>query len=497
MKIKVIFINTIFLLTLEFPIPGLTSPATPGVNPDRAVVIYPPPKEEILSTDYIVEVDGKPVPVYLAQTQHHDKKPYSFAYFDFSGTVTVKIKTNRQLDALVIRPEKYGIKPFIGKGEATFTTDKQFKISFEPTGANTPLLLFSNPIEENPPRQGDPNVVYFGPGTHKPVKIELTSGQTLYIAGGAVVKGAVISKGDNIRIMGRGILDGNDWPHSAGPAARLVTTNDGRNIVIQDLICRGSWNWTIQLTRCNQVTIENVKLCGSRVGNDDGVDPCNTSNLTVRNCFFRTDDDAIAVKGMARTEQEWMPMENIVVEDCTFWVDYANVFRMGTESRSLGLRNFTARNIDVIHSLNPANPRVQIFYLLPADNMPMENLVFENIRINGETPQNLVKIVPEVNNMWSRRGNPILVPGNGPYVHNVVFRNIEVYGEHKEGTTWGTLIIGGLNERHNVQAITFENFTRYGKLLKSDSPNMEIRQFVDQIKFLGPDTTSMPPVKPE
>lgn len=489
MKTKNLFPISLILFSTSIVLNGQTQTSVPAGIAEKKVVIYSAPKEEIMSTDYVVEVDGKPVPVYIAQTQHHDKKPYSFAYFDFSGSVTVKIRTKLPLDSLTIRPEKYGIKPVIGSGEATFTTDKQFKISFEPTGANTPLLLFSNPIEENAPKQGDPNVVYFGPGVHKPVRIELTAGQTLYIAGGAIVKGAVLSRGGNIKIMGRGILDGNDWPHSKGPASRLIETFDGSNIAIEDIICRGSWNWTIQLTRCNQVTIENVKLCGSRVGNDDGVDPCNTSNVIVRDCFFRTDDDAIAVKGMARTEKDWMPMENIVVEDCTFWVDYANVFRLGTESRSLGLRNFIARNIDVIHSLNPTNPRVQIFFLLPADNMPMENLVFENIRINGESPQNLVKMVPEVNNMWSRRGNPILVPGDGPYIHNVVFKNIEVYGEHKEGTTLGTILVGGLNEKHNVQAITFDNFKRYGQLLKSDSPNLEIRQFVEQLKFTGPETS--------
>ena len=70
------------------------------------VISYPAPKGETLSSDYMVEVDGVSVPVYMAKTQHHDKK-YLIAYFDFSGTVTVKIKSKLSLDHLNILPDKY------------------------------------------------------------------------------------------------------------------------------------------------------------------------------------------------------------------------------------------------------------------------------------------------------------------------------------------------------------------------------------------------------
>ena len=174
MKTISLFISTVFLAMVAPELTGQTKTESLVANPDKVVVIYPAPKEETLSTDYIVEVDGKPVPVYLAQTQHRDKKPYSFAFFDFSETVTVKIKTSLPLDNLAILPAKYGIKPVIGKGEATLCADKPINISFEPTGGNTPLLLFSNTPEKNLPKKGDPNVVWFGPRVHKPVNIELT-----------------------------------------------------------------------------------------------------------------------------------------------------------------------------------------------------------------------------------------------------------------------------------------------------------------------------------
>ena len=68
------------------------------------VISYPAPKGETLSSDYMVEVDGVSVPVYMAKTQHHDKK-YSIAYFDFSGTVTVKIALSEKKDFSIILQE--------------------------------------------------------------------------------------------------------------------------------------------------------------------------------------------------------------------------------------------------------------------------------------------------------------------------------------------------------------------------------------------------------
>ena len=53
----------------------------------------------------------------------------------------------------------------------------------------------------------------------------------------------------------------------------------------------------------------------------------------------------------------------MLVEDCVFWVDFANVFRIATESSCPAIRNFTARNIDVIHF--PNRNQVQIFWLHP------------------------------------------------------------------------------------------------------------------------------------
>ena len=125
------------------------------------------------------------------------------------------------------------------------------------------------------------------------------------------------------------------------------------------------------------------------------------------------------------------------------------MFRIATESSCPAIRNFTARNIDVIHF--PNRNQVQIFWLHPTGEMVMENLTFDNIKINCEIPYNLIKLTPALNLVGTRPikqptpnnikvgsgrrgigsrgyGEFVVVPSNGPFIHNVTFRNISTYG---------------------------------------------------------------------
>ncbi len=330
------------------------------------VVIYPAPEGEVLSEDYAVEVNGKSVPVYVIQSQWHDKK-YSAAYFDFEGTVTVKIKpnlstlkTSAALEQLAIRPEKYGIKPSIADGAATFTTDRHFDISFEPTGQNSPLHLFSNPLETKPPKSGDPNVVYFGPGIHKPTHIHLTAGQTLYIAGGAIVKSAVTSTGDEYSYhrarhfvrQRLATLQGPDGAH--GLAGRWHKHPDSKTSSSAE---HGTGQWLHRgAIRCESAISGSAAPGAATM---TASTPCNSSNVTIRNCFVHTDDDGIAVKGTALAGQYPKTTENIVVEDCTFWIEFANGFRHRRGEPRYGLPELHGAQYR-FHSFSKSPPGVRL-----------------------------------------------------------------------------------------------------------------------------------------
>ena len=303
--------------------------ATAG-HADAEVVIYPALPPEVLSQDYKVWVDDQPVEVCRARVLDLPFSkwgrdyggPYSFVNFDMTGRVTVRISAKRSLAMTVIRPQTFKAQlDHLEDDVITVTLDGPQKLSIEPEGKKGPLLLFANPLEKGRPRPDAPGVIYFGPGLHQPGAIQVHDGQTLYLAGGAVVKGAIVARGSNVRICGRGILDGSDYEWEKGPHDVTVGIY-GTNVDLSGITIRGSSHWTIALQGSRNVTIRDVKLCNSRVQNDDGIDACNSQDVLISDCFIRSDDDCIALKGMDFKSSN-CNVERITVENCVLWCDRA------------------------------------------------------------------------------------------------------------------------------------------------------------------------------
>ncbi|MEQ8303910.1 MAG: glycosyl hydrolase family 28 protein [Cyclobacteriaceae bacterium] len=449
------------------------------------VTSYPSPSNEILSGDYKLEVNGKTVAIYLAEIATVENPEgwmlqpadvgdsYSFSYFDFSGEVTIKVTSlKKPLDNLVIRPLSAQVKPVVKGNSMTFTINKPCQLSIEPEGRLEPLLIFANPIELNPPKKDDPNVVYFGPGIHKPERIKLSDNQTLYIAGGAIVKGGVHVKGDNIQIKGRGILCGNDWAWLNGPG-NMIRIEESSNVTIEGIIVRGSWGWTIPIYNSDSVAFDNIKLVCSKNPNDDGINPCNSQRVYIRNSFIRTDDDCIAMKGIKLGSKN-DNIEDIVVENCILWSDRARVFLLGHESRAAYMRDILIRNLDIVHfNMSP-------FLLEPGEEMSVENVRVEDVRIfadypkqGGEKTFDLIRLKPTVNQYMKNK-----VPGK---ISNIQFKNITLTGEEREG--WFSTWIVGADENHKVTDVTFENISWFGQTLDKDSPQVNIDQNTKNIIF--------------
>jgi hypothetical protein len=443
------------------------------------VVTYPAPAGEAVTDDYRVEVNGRPVDVYRAETEFFDKK-YYFASFDFAGEVTVRVTSARSLEHAAILPARFGIKPTHDKPNGlTFTVRQPFRISIERDGRNSPLVLFGNPIETDRPKPGDPNVVYFGPGVHNPAKIRLTDNQTLYLAGGAVVKGVVVAKGENITVRGRGILDGNSYPHLKGPGRFMLDMVSCKNLVVRDLIVRGSWGWVLVPIGCEGVLIDNVKICGSRVLNDDGIDVTNSRDVTIRNCFIRTQDDCIAIKGLKGYDRK--ACEKITIEACEFWTDLANVFRIGYECETEAMQDLTARDIDVLH-YSPTYRKPEefwshaVFFLQPSDNMLMHRMRFEDIRINADGGDIVLVLAKPM--LCSVSGKKYTAAGR---LSDCLFKNIAVTGTPDNFR--GEIHVVGHDEKHTVENLTFENVLRFGKSVAADSPNVTLGKHTRNIRF--------------
>jgi polygalacturonase len=442
-------------------------------NLRAAVLTYPAPASETLSSEYEVVAGGKKVDVYTARVldppfagkEWDYGGTYAFANFDMSGQVKVKIQAKRSLRDTIVRP---AFPDVLLKVEDDHTITLTFraprKISIEPDGRKGPLLLFANPMEKDAPKEGSAGVVYFGPGVHQPGKVEVGSNQTVYLAGGAVVKGAIAAHGSNIRILGRGILDGSDYEWRKGPNNVTIGIT-GTNVEVSGITIRGSSHWTIVPNGSRDVTVRNVKICGARVQNDDGINPCNSQHVLITDCFIRTDDDCVALKGLDLKRPN-NNVEDIVVENCTLWCDRARIFLLGHESRAAFMRNITLRNLDIIHFTMTA------FLLEPGEEMRLENVRIEDVRVHGEGQRELARLKPVVNQYMQTK-----VPG---HVRDVQFKNVEV-----EGAPGPYLIqLEGADAQHQVQDVGLEKVKVLGQELKSDSPNMKVGQQVKGVKFV-------------
>ncbi len=436
-----------------------------------AVVTYPAPPGEALSADYQVQAAGQTVDVYTARTLDPPFAgkswdfggPYAFANFDLSGAAEVRITSPRSLSNTVIRPGGTGVRTRLeGEHTLVLSLPGPCKLSVEPEGKKGPLLLFANPPEVNPPRPDTPGVLYFGPGVHKPGKIVLTNHQTLYLAGGAVVKAGVLAHGEDLRICGRGILDGSDWEWRKGPTPVVVSIR-GTNVEVSGITIRGASHWTIVPQHSRHVTVRGVKLCGARVQNDDGINPCNSQDVLISGCFIRTDDDCVALKGLELGGPD-SNVENITVENCVLWCDRARIFLLGHESRAPFMRAITLRNLDIIHfSMTP-------FLFEPGEEMRLEDVNVENVRLHAEGQGELIRLNPVVNQYMRNK-----VPG---YIRDIRFRNLTLSG--KPGAYKVQVL--GADDKHNVRGVTFENVTILGTKLTAGSERLETGSYVQDLR---------------
>lgn len=430
---------------------------------------------EQASKEYEVWVNGEQVFVNTARVQDPPWEKertglnfggdYSFCSFDMSNPVKVEIKsTNKVLDYTILRPSEINVKDIVrSTTKLSFTIDKPSQIIIEPDGKNSPLFIFANAIDDYKPDLNDPNLIYYGPGVHNTSNdlIELTDNQTLYVDQGAIVKAGIKVNGGNVTIRGKGIICGNEFVWGKY-SHHLIEINRSSNVVVRDVILRGGASWSMIIRGSENIHVNNIKVMGGRAQNDDGINPVNSRDVKISNCFIRTDDDCIALKGMDATSYS---VERITVENCILWCDRARIFLLGHESRATYMRDLIFKNIDIVHfSMTP-------FLLEPGENMRLENVVFEDFRINGEKQHELIRLKPVVNQYMKTQ-----VPG---YINEISFKNINIVGE--EGLYKIELI--GADEEYSINNISFSNFEINNNKVTKDYNNLTVGDFVSNITF--------------
>lgn len=467
---------------------------------------YPAPVEESASDDYSVSVNGKPVFMYRARVSAMPfnqvwpgyQRPLdqtelaSFAYWDMSGPVTVEVASNRPIKSVAIRPTSYGIQHSVEGNKITFQMPRPGQVTVEVNGTSHALHLFADPPEDSLPDPGASDVIYFGPGVHRAGRIELKSGETVYIAGGAVVHGVIEAREvSNIRILGRGILDVSTFKR--GEAGGAISLYGCTNVEIDGIIIRDPNVWTVTPSACQHVTISDIKLIGLWRYNADGIDIVNSQHVTIDKCFVRSFDDSIAIKGLKGRRNHPTgdkPVQDVIVSDCVIWNDWGRALEMGAETVAPEISDVVFRNCDIIHTVHIAMD------IQHGDRAMIQNVCFENIRLEIDDYNPRPRIQTDRSEKYSIEKNDDYCPRllvleirktnyskdeERGRIQDIYVKDIAVTGNH-----FPESYLCGYNATHKVGNVTIENLLINGQLIKNaDEGRFSIRDHVSNVVFVA------------
>ncbi|MBM3831234.1 MAG: hypothetical protein FJ406_11965, partial [Verrucomicrobia bacterium] len=353
----------------------------------------------------------------------------------------------------------------------------------EVNGTRHALHLFASPPEKDAPKPTDPGVIYFGPGVHRPGAIVLESNQTVYVAAGAVVYGAVYAHAaSRVRILGRGIIDGSGFERDQGRGG-IVRLWGSSDVVIDGVVMRDPNRWCCTLFGCRNARISNVKVIGLWRYNADGIDICNSQDIVVRNCFVRAFDDCIVVKGVAGKgwkdeSYDDRPVKNVDVGGCVLWNDWGRALEIGVETHAPEIAQVTFRDCDIIRTVEVAMD------IQHAHRAAVHDIRFENIRVEIDdfTPAPQYQSRPGQKyaaNPKSQWCPKLMVVMFRQYrnsstkqhgtIRNVVFKDISVTGRLSPASE-----LRAFDAEHGIDGVVFENVRINGRLI-TDTENGQVK----------------------
>ena len=483
------------------------------------VITYPIPEGEAPSKDYEISVNGQNIQAYRCrvsaipfntvwpgyQRPLEQTELASFLYFDLAGGETeaeakLEIAVQRDFEEAVMRPLSKTTGRYTVEGKkVSFNINAPGHYTLETDGFHNALHIFVNPAKDYNVAKTDPKVKYFGPGVHRPGRIELKSGETLFIDAGAVVHTSVSASGaTGIKIIGHGILDNSEFYRTNedidGQKGSCAKFYDCSNIEVDGVIFRDASEWTLTTFTCQNIRINNAKAIGMWRYNSDGFDLCNSQNAVISNCFLRCFDDCVVLKGFPRKGREVKNVENIYVEKCVVWCDWGRGLEIGAETCADEFRNIIFADCDLIHNAHIAMDIQNSGYA------HVHKVTFENIRVeyskhcdepiyqdfkemeyNPKTKTHMPNLMlAELHSYY----HDILVPG---HVHgknsDIEFSGIHVTAD--EGLPVPESVFRGLGETNDTRGIRIKNLYFNGKKLCSlEEANVRVGDHAGDIQVL-------------
>jgi len=454
------------------------------------VTLFEAPATAHASEIYSVTAGGTAVFVEKWQDIH-------YAHFAFTGEceVAVSVKPTighrnlKYIHSYSISPRRAGVRAAGELNTLTFTLREPRKLVVQ-VNEYERLFLFADAPAADAPAPGDEGVVdaadfvtgntggtletenirdaveavgeggtlYFGPGVYLTGTVTLKSDMTLYLAGGAVLKGssdpadvpveeasghwanrAFLNIPDcrNVRVSGFGTLDANGTVIRAlqhGP--HLLVIRDSENIVVEDVFVRDPAAWNTHPINCDNVTLRNIKMLNNRdVLNTDGFDISSSRNVIVENSFAYTSDDAVVIKSYGDNESRDITVRGNIL------LPKKSALKVGTETEA-DITNVAFIDNDVVECDRGMSLYVE-------DGARLSNVSYINNRFESFYPDARRRLLDFY--IWNRNG--------GGNIENVLIKDCVADMKWPRPST-----VIGLDAENAVRGVRLENFRLAGKV---------------------------------
>ena len=446
----------------------------PGVKEGtklHQVFTYDAPEGAPLKHDYEVFIQprgGKEwtkIDTYMAKVNapignnKHKVCEISYAFFDFTGDVLVKVVCkNKKYKQARIRPDYRGVIANVQNDSTVqFLLFQPENVSVEFDGSITDnLLLFTSKppvsVEEarqEAKRQGR-EFVYYAPGFYTEDSIEVQSNTTYYLAGGAYFTGTfAINKAHDVSILGRGVAR----PQKGYEGCHVYRS---RNVLLDGLILN-----TCPIGESHDVTLHDVKSISFPQWGDGLNVFGGCTNILYDRVFCRNSDDCTTAYATRKGFRG--SVNGVTMRNSTLWADVAHpimigIHGIGDKSEvSDSICNLRYENIDILCQSEPQVDYQGCLAINCGDNNVVKDVVFDNIRIENIHQGSLFHVKTCYNSKYCS------APGRS--VEDVLFRNIRYYGEQPYMS-----IISGYDENHKVRNITFEGLKINGQTIYDKMP---------------------------
>lgn len=432
--------------------------------PELSIYDWPALMER--SPHFSVAINGQAVPVCATGVA-------AFIVVAFEGTVDFEITVESAIKSALLRPLSRNLPLQVEGRIARFQLEQPDNLSLEIDGL-MPLFIFANPTETARPDATDPRVHFFAAGqTHDVGELEIGSGETVYIEGGAVLRGAIrAADSSKVTIRGHGILDGRVWKRGEDEH-RSIQWEKCTDVLLKDIVMIHPSMWMVTAALCDRVHIRNLKQIGECVSSD-GIDVVGSQNVLIEECFLLNNDDCIAVKShyghhpYARYEDWRGDVRDVEVRNCVCLNARAgNVMEIGFELQTESISNITFRNIDVLSGHGEGG----VFTIHNGDNATVSNILWEDIRV--EHFYDKLVDFRILNSRWSGK------TGRGQ-IRDVHLKNIRVVEDIYNSPS----LIGGYDENHTIEGVVFEDFFIGDKAVTSADELHLFQKHASDIRFI-------------